>query len=90
MSKTFHRRLVWRDLAYWQLYHFPSIAVEPIRPGYSSMQWAAGPEADAQLRAWQRGQTGFPLVDAGVWSWLGQPALLMGLPLIMVSLGLLY
>lgn len=70
VSKTFHLRLVWRDLAYWQLYHFPSMAIEPIRPGYSSMQWAAGQEADAQLRAWQRGQTGFPLVDAGVFGWV--------------------
>lgn len=41
------------------------MAVEPIRPGYSSMQWTAGPEAEAQLKAWQQGQTGFPLVDAG-------------------------
>jgi deoxyribodipyrimidine photolyase len=67
VSKTFFRRLVWRDLAYWQLYHWPTMAVEPIRPGYSDMQWAQGPEAEAALKAWQQGQTGFPLVDAGVW-----------------------
>lgn len=29
------------------------------------LQWAAGPEAAGQLAAWKRGQTGFPLVDAG-------------------------
>lgn len=69
MSKTFFRRLVWRDLAYWQLYHWPTMAVEPIRPGYRDMQWAQGPEAAAALKAWQQGQTGFPLVDAGVWMW---------------------
>jgi deoxyribodipyrimidine photolyase len=69
VSKTFFRRLVWRDLAYWQLYHWPKMAVEPIRPAYSDMQWAQGPEADAALKAWQQGQTGFPLVDAGVWVW---------------------
>lgn len=42
------------------------MATVPIRPGYERMQWATGPEAEAQLRAWQQGQTGFPLVDAGV------------------------
>ncbi len=30
------------------------------------VEWSSGPDADANLRAWQRGQTGFPLVDAGM------------------------
>ncbi len=35
VSKTFWRRLYWRDLAYWQLYHWPAMANSPIRPHYS-------------------------------------------------------
>lgn len=35
VSKTFMRRLVWRDLAYWQLHHWPSMPKEPIRPQYA-------------------------------------------------------
>ena len=34
VSKTFMRRLVWRDLAYWQLHHWPAMAVRPIRAHY--------------------------------------------------------
>jgi deoxyribodipyrimidine photolyase len=63
LSKTFWRRLVWRDLAYWQLYHWPDMASAPIRKHYASMEWTEDPNT---LRAWQRGQTGFPLVDAGM------------------------
>jgi hypothetical protein len=64
-SKTFHRRLVWRDLAYWQLHHWQRMATEPIREHYIDLEWNWGPEARQLLRAWQRGLTGFPLVDAG-------------------------
>lgn len=35
-SKTFWRRLLWRDLAYWQLHHFPTMAARPIRPQYAA------------------------------------------------------
>lgn len=34
VSKTFYRRLVWRELAYWQLHHWPLMAKEPIRQLY--------------------------------------------------------
>jgi len=34
MSKTFMRRLVWRDLSYWQLHHWPAMALHPIRKHY--------------------------------------------------------
>lgn len=35
MSKTFSRRLAWRDLASWQLLHWPRMAAEPIRAPYA-------------------------------------------------------
>jgi len=54
-SKTFWRRLAWRDLAYWQLHHFPSMAAEAIRPQHRQRTWQGNP---ALLRAWQRGMTG--------------------------------
>ena len=34
LSKTFSRRIIWRDLAYWQLHHWPDMAVKPIRQHY--------------------------------------------------------
>lgn len=66
MSKTFARRLVWRDLAYWQLYQWPTLPTEGLRAQVAGRRWAEGAEKEARLTAWKRGQTGFPLVDAGM------------------------
>jgi deoxyribodipyrimidine photo-lyase len=63
VSKTFWRRLVWRDLAYWQLHHWPRMPTRSIRVAYEEQTWDF--DADT-LRKWQRGLTGFPLVDAGM------------------------
>eukprot|EP00892_Ulva_mutabilis_P003954 jgi/Ulvmu1/1930/UM012_0090.1 len=63
VSKTFWRRLVWRDLAYWQLHHWPRMPTHSIRPAYERQAWAFDA---ATLRRWQAGRTGFPLVDAGM------------------------
>ncbi len=38
-GKTFSRRLVWRDLAYWQMFHWPSMCSQPIRPAYADVEW---------------------------------------------------
>lgn len=35
ISKTFMRRLVWRDLSYWLLHHWPHMPSEPMRPHYA-------------------------------------------------------
>ncbi len=43
VSKTFMRRLVWRDLAYWQLHHWPSMPRLPIRPQYAHQVAPFGP-----------------------------------------------
>lgn len=53
----------WREFSYHQLYHFPTLATENWRPAFNAYPW----RADANdLRAWQRGETGYPLVDAGM------------------------
>ncbi|QDZ19871.1 cryptochrome photoreceptor [Chloropicon primus] len=62
-SKTLWRRLVWRDLAYWQLHHWPRMPTQPIRRFYEEHEWREDAEA---LERWKRGRTGFPLVDAGM------------------------
>ena len=67
VTKTFSRRLHWRDLAYYQLSCFPRMRSVSIRAHYDRTRWVE-PEAEytRRLRAWQRGQTGYPLVDAGM------------------------
>ena len=66
VSKTAYRRLYWRDLAYWQLHHWPALSAAPLRPAYANQRWLGGAEARELLRGWREGRTGFPLVDAAM------------------------
>ena len=67
VTKTFARRLHWRDLAYFQLNVFPEMRTKGIRAHYDSTRWVEPPsEYQRRLRAWQRGMTGYPIVDAGM------------------------
>ncbi|XP_063294363.1 deoxyribodipyrimidine photo-lyase-like [Pelobates fuscus] len=59
----FLRKLAWRDLAYWLLVLFPEIPTEPVRPAYKSQRWCSN---QIHLEAWQKGKTGYPLVDAAM------------------------
>ena len=67
-ARTFLRRLVWRDLAYWMLRRFPAMPDRSLRPHYEAQRWtdASSPKGAALLAAWQRGRTGYPLVDAAM------------------------
>ncbi len=53
----------WREFAHHLLYHFPRTAVEPLRAEFKKFPWHKNP---GLLRAWQRGFTGYPIVDAGM------------------------
>jgi deoxyribodipyrimidine photo-lyase len=62
-TASYLRELVWREFAFHLLYHYPTITDEPLRNDFKSFPW----KADAtSLRAWQRGLTGYPIVDAGM------------------------
>lgn len=65
-KKTFSRRLFWRDLAYFQLLNFPCMRELSIRTHYDATEWVTGVDEEKRLNAWKRGQTGYPLVDAGM------------------------
>ena len=55
--------LAWREFAHHLLHHHPRLAEEPLREEFAGFPWRDDPAA---LQAWQRGRTGFPLVDAGM------------------------
>jgi len=55
--------LVWREFAWHLLHHFPHTTEAPLRSEFARFPWQDSP---ALLRAWQRGRTGIPLVDAGM------------------------
>ncbi|HVM61083.1 MAG TPA: deoxyribodipyrimidine photo-lyase [Verrucomicrobiae bacterium] len=62
-SGTYRRQLVWREFAHHLLYHFPSTPEKPFRSEFERFPWRNDQTA---LRAWQRGRTGYPIVDAGM------------------------
>lgn len=53
----------WREFAYHLLYHFPRTPTEPLRAEFARFPWR---QHATWLRAWQRGRTGYPIVDAGM------------------------
>ena len=59
----FLRQIVWREFATYLLYHFPHTAELPLRSEFNEFPWQ---DNDNVLRAWQKGQTGYPIVDAGM------------------------
>ena len=59
----FHSELLWREFATHVLYHFPRTTLAPLRAEFARFPWRNDPAA---LRLWQRGRTGYPLVDAGM------------------------
>ena len=62
-AESYLRELGWREFANHLIYHFPHTPDAPLRGDYARFPWAHDPVG---LRAWQRGRTGFPIVDAGM------------------------
>jgi deoxyribodipyrimidine photo-lyase len=62
-AEAYLRELGWREFASHLLFHFPHTAEAPLRADYARFPWARDAVG---LRAWQRGRTGFPVVDAGM------------------------
>jgi len=57
------RQILWREFAHHVVYHFPHTSDRPMDPRFDKFPWRRNAKA---LRAWQRGLTGIPLVDAGM------------------------
>jgi deoxyribodipyrimidine photo-lyase len=62
-AEPYLRQLAWREFAHHLLYHFPHTASAPLQRAFERLEWR---DDRAGLRAWQRGETGFGLVDAGM------------------------
>ncbi len=58
------RQLCWRDFHRQMLAVRPAIATEDYRPRHD--RWRRGAAAEADLRAWREGRTGYPVVDAAL------------------------
>ena len=62
-ADAFLRELGWREFAHHLLYHFPHTGDSAMDARFDDFPWR---DDEVQLRAWQRGRTGIPLVDAGM------------------------
>ncbi|NIO41604.1 MAG: deoxyribodipyrimidine photo-lyase, partial [Burkholderiales bacterium] len=57
------KELAWREFSNHLLVHWPDLPDVPFRKEFSEFPWQ---ENEEHLEAWQRGRTGFPIVDAGM------------------------
>ncbi len=59
----FLAELGWRDFSYNLLYHYPDMIKNPIQNKFKNFPWL---KDDKNLKKWQKGYTGIPIVDAGM------------------------
>lgn len=59
----FRKELVWREFSYHLLFHFPDLAIRNWNDRFDSFAWG---ENETFFTLWTKGQTGYPIVDAGM------------------------
>jgi deoxyribodipyrimidine photo-lyase len=62
-AEPFLRELAWREFSCHLLWQFPELPDKPFDRRFTGFPWRDDPAA---LKAWQRGETGYPLIDAGM------------------------
>jgi len=62
-AEKFMAELGWRDFAAALLFRHPDLATQPMRAEFARFPWR---DDDEGFRAWARGETGYPIVDAGM------------------------
>ena len=62
-KKKFLAEIGWREFSYNLLFHYPDIRKNPIQKKFKKFQWKNNSK---YLKAWQEGNTGYPIVDAGM------------------------
>ena len=62
-SESFLRELAWREFSLHLLHRTSDLPERPLRPAFADFRWR---DDAGQLRAWQKGLTGYPIVDAGM------------------------
>jgi deoxyribodipyrimidine photo-lyase len=62
-EEHFLKELVWREFATYILFHFPDSVEKSLKLPFEKLPWKGTAK---QLKLWQRGQTGYPIIDAGM------------------------
>jgi len=64
-ARVFLSEIGWREFAYHLLYHFEQTPERALRAEFERFPWAEDGDGE-KLKAWRRGRTGYPIVDAGL------------------------
>jgi deoxyribodipyrimidine photo-lyase len=62
-SETLLKELIWRSFFSQLMWHYPHVVTKCFKPKYEALQWKNDPKLFIK---WKYGQTGYPLVDAGM------------------------
>jgi deoxyribodipyrimidine photo-lyase len=60
---TFLNELIWREFFMQILFHFPKVVTDNFKPVYDNIGWR---NDEKEFERWCRGETGYPMVDAGM------------------------
>ncbi len=60
---NFLSEIGWREFSYHLLFHIPTMPTHPLRSQFAKFPWHTDPDA---FKAWSKGLTGYPIVDAGM------------------------
>lgn len=63
LAAPFIRQLFWREFNYYLLHHFPHMRTGAFKGKFTQFPWRKNTKF---LKAWQQGNTGYPIVDAGM------------------------
>ncbi len=62
-NQVFLSELIWREFFMQILYNYPNVVTESFRPKYDNIRWRNN---EKEFDLWCRGETGYPIVDAGM------------------------
>ena len=62
-AEIFYKELVWREFSYHLLYHFPHLVDTNLQKKFDNFKWLNNQD---HLERWQKGMTGYPIIDAGM------------------------
>lgn len=63
INETFISELIWREFFMQILYHFPKSEKENFKKQYDTVKWSNN---EIEFEQWCKGETGYPIVDAGM------------------------
>jgi deoxyribodipyrimidine photo-lyase len=62
-NEVWFNELIWRDFYQMILWHFPTVVTQAFKPAYDRIEWRNDLK---EFELWRQGNTGYPIVDAGM------------------------